>query len=47
MALPFWNFHGLGVSEQALGGIPLGFGIGVEGKPSKLSCGGEGSSNSC
>ena len=26
------------MSEQALGGIPLGFGIVVEDKPSELSC---------
>ena len=32
--------HGyrLGVPEQALGGIPLGFGIVVEDKPSDLPC---------
>ena len=30
-------FVGLGVPEQALGGIPLGFGIIVEDKPSELS----------
>ena len=29
----FCNFHRLGVSEQAMGGIPLGFGIVVEDKP--------------
>ena len=34
----FCNFCGLKVSEQALGGIPLGFGIVVEDKPSELSC---------
>ena len=28
----------MGVPEQALGGIPLGFGIAVEDKPSELSC---------
>ena len=28
----------LGIPEQALGGIPLGFGIAVEDKPSELSC---------
>ena len=28
----------LGVPEQALGGIPLSFGIAVEDKPSELSC---------
>ena len=27
---PFCNFYRLGVPEQALGGIPLGFGIVVE-----------------
>ena len=31
-------FYRLGVPEQALGGIPLGLGIVVEGKPSELSC---------
>ena len=36
VALPF-DFSRLGVSEQALGGIPLGFGIVVEDKPSELS----------
>ena len=35
----FRNFYRLKVSEQALGGIPLGFGIVVEDKPSELSCG--------
>ena len=34
----FCNFYRLEVSEQALGGIPLGFGIVVEDKPSELSC---------
>ena len=34
----FCSFHRLEVSEQALGGIPLGFGIVVEYKPSELSC---------
>ena len=34
----FCNFYRLGVSEQALGGIPLGSGIVVEAKPSELSC---------
>ena len=29
----FCNFYRLGVPEQALGGIPLGFGIVVEDKP--------------
>ena len=29
----FCNFHRLGVPEQALGEIPLGFGIVVEDKP--------------
>ena len=38
MAQPFTIFYRLEVSEQALGGIPLGFGIVVEGKPSELSC---------
>ena len=33
----FCNFYGLGVPEQALCGIPLGFGIIVEDKPSELS----------
>ena len=33
----FCNFYRLGVPEQALGGIPLGFGIIVEDKPSELS----------
>ena len=32
------NFYRLGVPEQALGGIPLGFGIVVEDKPSELLC---------
>ena len=32
------HFYRLGVAEQALGGIPLGFGIVVEDKPSELSC---------
>ena len=32
VALPFCNFHRLGVPEQALGGIPLGFGIVMEKK---------------
>lgn len=33
------NFHRLGVSEHALGGTPVGFGIVVEDKnPSELSC---------
>ena len=36
MALPFARFYRLGVPEQALGGIPLGFGIVVEDKPSEL-----------
>ena len=31
----FYNFHKLGVPDQALGGIPLGFGIVVE---DKISC---------
>ena len=31
----FWNFYGLEVPEQALGEIPLGFGIVF--KPSELS----------
>ena len=30
-------FYRLGVPEQALGGIPLGFGIVAEDKPSELS----------
>ena len=34
----FCNFYRLEVSEQALGGIPPGFGIVVEDKPSELSC---------
>ena len=34
----FCNFYRLEVSEQALGGIPLGVGIVVEDKPSELSC---------
>ena len=34
----FCNFYRLEVSEQALGGISLGFGIVVEDKPSELSC---------
>ena len=38
MALPFAKFYRLEVPEQALGGIPLGFGIVVEDKPSELSC---------
>ena len=33
----FCNFYRLGGPEQALGGIPLGFGIVVEDKPSELS----------
>ena len=33
MALPFVNFYRLGVPEQALGGIHLGFWIVVEDKP--------------
>ena len=37
MAPPFTIFYRLGVPEQALGGIPLGFGIVVEDKPSELS----------
>ena len=31
------DVHRLEVSEQTLGGIPLGFGIVVEDKPSELS----------
>ena len=38
VALPFALFIGLGVPEQALGGIPLHFGIVMEDKPSELSC---------
>ena len=38
MALPFAIFNRPEVSEQALGGIPLGSGIVVEDKPSELSC---------
>ena len=34
----FCNFYRLGVPEQALGGIPLGFGIVIEDKLSELSC---------
>ena len=34
MALPFAIFYRLEVSEQALSGIPLDFGIVVEDKPS-------------
>ena len=30
------QFYGLNVPEQALGGIPLGLGLVVEGKPSEL-----------
>ena len=37
VALPFASFYRLEVPEQALGGIPLGFGIAVEDKPSELS----------
>ena len=33
----FCNFYSLEVSEQALGGISLGFGIVVEDEPSELS----------
>ena len=33
----FCIFYKLGVPEQALGGIPLGFGNVVEDKPSELS----------
>ena len=33
----FYNLYGLGVLEQALDRIPLGFGIVVEDKPPKLS----------
>ena len=32
----FCNFHRLGVPEQALGGIPLGFGIVVKDKASAV-----------
>ena len=32
----FCNFYRLRVPEQALGGIPLGFGIVIEDKPSQL-----------
>ena len=35
----FCNFYRLGVPEQALGGIPLSFGIVVEDKPSELYVG--------
>ena len=38
MALTFVIFIGWKCPEQALGGIPLGFGIVVEDKPSELSC---------
>ena len=39
MALPLAIFIGRsGVPEQALGGIPLGFWIVMEDKPSELSC---------
>ena len=39
MALPFAIFfYRPGVPEQALGGIPLDFGIVVEDKPTELSC---------
>ena len=34
----FCCLYRLEVSEQALDGIPLGFGIVVEDKPSELSC---------
>ena len=34
----FCSFCRLGVLEQALGGIPLDFGVVVEDKPSELSC---------
>ena len=34
----FCNFYRLGVPEQALGGIPLSFGIVVEDKHSEFSC---------
>ena len=34
----FCNFYRLGVPEQALGRIPLGFGIVIEDKPSEFSC---------
>ena len=33
----FCNFYRLGVTEQALGGIPLGFGIVVEDIPFELT----------
>ena len=36
MALPFAIFNRLGEPGQALGGIPLGFGISVEDKLSEL-----------
>ena len=39
MALPFAIFNRFGVPEQALGGIPLGFGIVVEDKPSEIETG--------
>ena len=38
MALPFAIFHRLGVPEQAVGGLPLGFWTVAEDKPSELSC---------
>ena len=34
----FCNVDRLGVPKQALGGIPLDFGIVMEDKPSELSC---------
>ena len=34
----FCNVDGLGVPKQALGEIPLDFGIVMEDKPSELSC---------
>ena len=38
MIVPLALFVGWGVPEQAMSGIPLGFGIVVEDKPSELSC---------
>ena len=34
----FCNFHRLEVPEQALGGIPPGFGVVMKDKPSEFSC---------
>ena len=38
MSVLNYNVDRLGVPEQALGGIPLDFGIVMEDKPSELSC---------